>query len=235
VIILLFGGVGVGAGQSMTDTTQFCREETRRVATPDTRGLAAVYCGSNPALERPLDIAHATARPVFYGAVPLAWGWGLLNHDDSAIGSAYRLTLAQGVTSGVVVGIKHAVGRPRPYVTRRLTAHPSYQRDAPGTDPFTSFPSGHAALSAALVTSWSLSYPQWYVIGPGSIWAGAVALSRLDLGVHYPSDVLVGVGIGVGIALLTHHFRDALTPSFIEGNAQNGIRAPPPVQIHIRF
>lgn len=42
-------------------------------------------------------------------------------------------------------------------------------------------------------------YPQWaLLVVPFAL---LVALSRLVLGLHYPSDVLAGAGIGVGVAL----------------------------------
>jgi membrane-associated phospholipid phosphatase len=235
VVVLLLGGVEGGHGQSATESVPFCREVPRRTATVDTRGLGAVYCTGSPFLERPLQGAHATARPVFYGAVPLAWGGALLSGEDQAYADAYRLTVAQGATYGLVLGLKHAVGRPRPYVTRALTSRSSHYADAQRADAYTSFPSGHAALSATLVTSWSLSQPKWYVVGPGSAWAAAVALSRLHLGVHYPSDVIVGMGIGVGVAFLIHQLRTSLTPPIVERGFRPGLRAPAPIGLRFRF
>ena len=73
-------------------------------------------------------------------------------------------------------------------------------------------PSGHAALSFALVTSWSLSHPRWYVIAPGAVWASSVAVSRVWLGVHYPTDILAGAAIGAGVALLVYLVREIITP-----------------------
>ncbi len=67
------------------------------------------------------------------------------------------------------------------------------------TDPH-SFPSGHAAraaLFAVLITAWG---PAW--LAPIAIlWAPLVALARVALGVHYLSDVIVGAGFGVVVAV----------------------------------
>lgn len=230
-VLLLFGAVPAGHAQTGSDSPPFCEEKGRRVATIDTRGLGAVYCTGHPVVTRPLQVAHATARPVFYGAVPLAWGGALLRGGDD-YSDAYRLTVTQGATYGLVLGLKHAIGRPRPYMTRALVSRSSHHDASRQVDAFTSLPSGHAALSAALVTSWGLSHPEWYVWGPGSVWAVGVSVSRLYLGVHYPSDVLVGMGVGVGVAVLVHQFRGTLTPSIVEGD---GAPVPPPLGVTIRF
>lgn len=215
LVVLVWGG-GVVHAQSTPSspgqsTPRFCTEEHDQSL--DVRGLAVVYCTTRPALSEGLQIAHWSARPIFYGAVPAAWGGAVLTQERALRAAAYRLTLTQGLAYGFVVGTKHAVGRPRPYVNRSLKARaPRHRPPEPG-DAYLSFPSGHATLSAALVTSWGLSYPRWYVLGPGAVWATGVALSRLHLGVHYPSDVLVGTVLGMGVALLVHQLRHAVTPA----------------------
>lgn len=235
LVLFLFGGVSVAGAQPASPPSPFCEERERRAATVDTWGLGAVYCTTHPVLTGPLEVAHASARPVFYGAVPLAWGGTLLFRRGSDYSDAYRLTVTQGTTYGLVLGLKHAVGRPRPYVHRALASRSSHYSASREEDAFTSFPSGHAALSAALVTSWGLSHPKWYVWGPGSVWAVGVSLSRLYLGVHYPSDVLVGMTLGVGVAVLVHELRGALTPGLVEGGGHSLLQAPPPIGVTIRF
>ncbi|MGL5772584.1 MAG: phosphatase PAP2 family protein, partial [Bacteroidales bacterium] len=44
-----------------------------------------------------------------------------------------------------------------------------------------------------------------YVIAPASLWALSVGYSRMQLGVHYPSDVAAGLAIGAGSAVLSHY------------------------------
>jgi undecaprenyl-diphosphatase len=71
-----------------------------------------------------------------------------------------------------------------------------------------SFPSGHACSSFAAATALVLAFP-----GKGG-WAFVpavlIAVSRVYLGVHYPSDVLAGAAIGAlgawGIFILSHRY-----------------------------
>lgn len=67
------------------------------------------------------------------------------------------------------------------------------------TDPH-SFPSGHATRAALLATMGWLLGPDW--LGWAlTMWAPFVSLARVTMGVHYLSDVLAGVIIGILIAL----------------------------------
>lgn len=99
-------------------------------------------------------------------------------------------------SSLVATLIKHIVNRPRPFVT-----YPFIEKLTAGGSP--SFPSGHTADAFALATALCLSFPRWYILYPALCWAFAVAFSRMNLGVHYPSDVLAGAVTGAAAALTT--------------------------------
>jgi undecaprenyl-diphosphatase len=79
--------------------------------------------------------------------------------------------------------VKRTVVRVRPSVRDR---HTGLVRDP---DRF-SFPSGHATASMAIALSYGAVFPDWAV--PLVALAALVGFSRIRLGVHYPSDVLVG-------------------------------------------
>ena len=76
----------------------------------------------------------------------------------------------------------------------------NYQSIIEAGDEF-SFPSGHTSAAFLMVTLLVLFYGPIFAIF--YLWAGSVALSRLVLGVHFPTDVLVGSLLGSSIAYLS--------------------------------
>lgn len=95
--------------------------------------------------------------------------------------------------------LKNLVNRTRPYeVIEGLT----YLVRTP-TD--SSFPSGHSACSFAVACIMFRRLPKKYGV-PALILAILIALSRLYVGVHYPSDVLFGTISGILISYAAEAF-----------------------------
>ncbi|KEI00712.1 phosphatase PAP2 family protein [Clostridium botulinum] len=84
--------------------------------------------------------------------------------------------------------IKNSVNRLRPFIHIK-----NLNIKKIGIDKY-SFPSGHTTAAFSISTIISLSYPHTAIISTGI--ASCVGLSRLYLGVHYPTDVLCGVFLG---------------------------------------
>ncbi|MDA0273334.1 MAG: phosphatase PAP2 family protein [Proteobacteria bacterium] len=64
-----------------------------------------------------------------------------------------------------------------------------------------SFPSGHSSAAFMMVTLLVLFYGGVFLLF--YIWAAAVAVSRVLLGVHFPSDTFVGSLMGIFLALIS--------------------------------
>ena len=96
--------------------------------------------------------------------------------------------------------IKEWVGRARP--CSEINGVPIIQGIHMLVDcgPGRSFPSSHAVNNFGIATVFSFYYPRWK--WAFLCWAGLVALSRVAVGVHYPSDILGGAVIGSTISLL---------------------------------
>jgi len=102
-------------------------------------------------------------------------------------------------TTIVTFGLKYGVHRPRPFVT-----YPDIIQKDQNVGPH-SFPSGHTSSAFSLATAVTLCYPKWYVAVPAFAWAVTVGYSRMRLGVHFPTDVLVGAIIGSSCSIGSYY------------------------------
>jgi membrane-associated phospholipid phosphatase len=109
--------------------------------------------------------------------------------------AAVYLLLARAVAVVVGYALKEGIRRARPVLPHPV-AHASGF----------SFPSGHALGSAALYASVAVvlgsRVPFAIRLAIGFIPPVVVAATRVLLGVHFPSDVIAGLFLGWGIALL---------------------------------
>lgn len=107
--------------------------------------------------------------------------------------------LGCGVIAGLAADIlKFLFGRSYPGadVSGHLSGYHPLSSDAG----LGSFPSGHAAIAAGIAASLAIIWPanRRVFICLASLIAG----TRFFTGIHYPSDVLLGFAIGLGVAVL---------------------------------
>ena len=125
-------------------------------------------------------------------AVILALPW--LDHVNGTT-CAIRMFLVGAVNLAIYKIIKRCIARPRPY-----RSCPGIRACGRSLDEF-SFPSGHTLHSVAFTVILVAYYPRWgFLIGPFTL---LVAASRVVLGLHYPSDVLVGAVVGALTAVVS--------------------------------
>jgi membrane-associated phospholipid phosphatase len=199
-LVLLILIVSASRGQAQDaprDTTR--PPETERI---DVKVLRSVYDIEAVPFELAMRGVNASAYPIYLAAAPSLWVGTRVAGADAR--PALLLALSQVGNFGTTFALKNIVNRPRPYAS--LSDIDPRDRGHQGDEVFDphSFPSGHTSSAFVIATSLSLSYPEWYVIVPSMTWATAMGLARVWHGVHYPSDVLVGAGIGAGSAMATH-------------------------------
>jgi undecaprenyl-diphosphatase len=154
----------------------------------DHRILSALRAhGSDP---RVAAAARALSWAGEHGALWLAAGLAGAAVDGARRGAWLRGTALIAGAHLASMGVKRIVRRPRPAHVEPLVRTAGRH----------SFPSSHAASAAAAAVAYgTLGTVGAQVIPP---LAAAMCLSRLVVGVHYPSDVAAGAALGALTARL---------------------------------
>ena len=112
----------------------------------------------------------------------------------SADGAQAALHMAVTGAAGLLVYklIKNRAVRERPYIT-----HSAIECASAPLDRY-SFPSGHTLHAVSFTVLLASYFPEW--TAPLAALALLIALSRVILGLHYPTDVAAGAALGVGLS-----------------------------------
>ncbi len=139
--------------------------------------------------------AVSNSEVFFLVGVPVGMGiYDLITRDRDHLDKTLGVTASIVGTYALSMTLKEIVKRDRPF-----EKYPGYIIPRVSEEGY-SFPSNHTAGAFALATTLSLNFPKWYVIAPAYLWASAVGYSRMQLGVHYPSDVFAGAVLGAATA-----------------------------------
>ncbi|HST43725.1 MAG TPA: phosphatase PAP2 family protein [Luteimonas sp.] len=155
-------------------------------------GEALVF--DEPLLLFAQSVAHDGFDRVFALFSEIGYAWGVVPADVLLVAAlAWRRQLREGLFAGVAlagsgvlnVAAKQVFSRERPSLWESIAPETTY-----------SFPSGHAmgSMTLALVLV-LLAWPtRWRmpVLLAMALFVPMVGLSRIYLGVHYPSDILAG-------------------------------------------
>lgn len=158
--------------------------------------LNKINSNRNATLDPTFKAITNTAVPLSIATPVVLYSIGLIKKDSLIKQKALIVSETFLASAFITLASKKIIKRERPYLRYAQLEPVVFENSY-------SMPSGHTSTAFATATSLSLAYPKWYVIAPSFIWAGSVGYSRMHLGVHYPSDVLVGALVGSVSAYLT--------------------------------
>jgi len=139
--------------------------------------------------------------------------WSYRKKDNAIKRNAISISVGWFSAALVANILKYWIDRPRPFATYAFI-----EKLSTGGSP--SFPSGHTTDAFAIATAISICYPRWYVLLMAYTWAFSVAYSRICLGVHYPSDVLGGIFIGIVTVIAVFFMIHKYTKNKIQTHAR---------------
>jgi undecaprenyl-diphosphatase len=115
-----------------------------------------------------------------------------------------RAVVAAGLSAGLALAVAQVVtrvvDRPRPFIGHPGAVHLFANHAG---DP--SFPSDHATAAFAIAVALLLRSRLWGGVALAA--ATVLAVTRVAMGIHYPTDVLAGALLGALVALLLYHPR----------------------------
>jgi undecaprenyl-diphosphatase len=174
----------------------------RRILELDARLSSQLRVAEKPGLLRSLAIffAHSGDSWLWLPGLILAWFF------SDPLWKQWETVEFFGIggLAAVVVMVKLLVKRKRP--------EGDWGDIYRNTDPH-SFPSGHAARAFLIALIASVLAPPWLVLLLW-VWAPLVALARVAMGVHYLSDILAGMVLGIIVGLLGLQFYQYLIDWF---------------------
>jgi len=161
----------------------------------DIRILKVIYENRNPLFDSFFIFITNTAAVIAFGIPVILLITAIIKKNNVLRREALMILLSVAISAIVANLLKYAVDLPRPY-----EIYPFIVKLSSGGSP--SFPSGHTADAFAFAVALGLVYRKWYLYVPCLVWAALVGYSRMNLGVHFPSDVLAGAIIGIVSAIV---------------------------------
>jgi membrane-associated phospholipid phosphatase len=164
--------------------------------TVDLSILKSINKNEMPCWDKTMQITSHSIYPALIitpGSLLLS---GYIQNNKPMMRNGLKTGIAIGLNIVLTTSLKYSINRTRPF---KKYPNDIIQRTEVGQY---SFPSGHTSSAFAMATAVTLSSKKWYVAVPSYLYACGVGYSRMRLGVHFPSDVLGGMVLGISSSLL---------------------------------
>jgi membrane-associated phospholipid phosphatase len=158
------------------------------------------FCGWNPTFDRIVVHLEVIRGSLFMGIVGGLWYW-----PDKEMPRRRETLLTMILAVAVALVVNRVISlllpfRDRPMYSLGANA-PSFEWHA-DLEHWSSFPSDNATYLFAIAAGlWLISRPWGLFFG---IFAAFAALARVFLGIHYPSDIVVGALIGIATSVVVN-------------------------------
>ncbi|MEG0825422.1 MAG: phosphatase PAP2 family protein [Oscillospiraceae bacterium] len=115
------------------------------------------------------------------------------------------------------VVLKNLVSRPRPWLTVEGLIPLVAEHDP------NSFPSGHTCAAFAAAGVWMRTLPKTWAKWTALASAILMGFSRLYVGVHFPTDVLAGLAIGLICSQIVYYLGNRVLKNRLENGGNNAV------------
>jgi len=164
--------------------------------TADLSILKSINKNEMPCWDKTMQITSHSIYPALIIAPGSLLLTGYIQNNKPMMRNGLKTGIAIGLNIVLTTSLKYMVNRTRPF---KKYPNDIIQRTEVGQY---SFPSGHTSSAFAMATAVTLSSKKWYVAVPSYLYACGVGYSRMRLGVHFPSDVLGGMILGISSSIL---------------------------------
>lgn len=140
------------------------------------------------------------------GFVMALFWWAWMSNDDQKHSEKREILIFGLIASVISLFVARVLAlclpfRDRPMFNPLAGVRVPFGTNIQGLMSWSSFPSDHATLFFCLaVTLWMVSRRLGVIAMCHAVLA--VSLPRIYLGIHYPTDILAGAAVGIGVALL---------------------------------
>ena len=159
-----------------------------------------VFFIRHDAIEDPAVAYANAAEALFLGALMVAFVVVRGHRRRGARHAVVAAGLSAGLALAIAQVLSRIVDRPRPFVADPGSVHVFAHHVADA-----GFPSDHATAAFAIAVAILLRHRGWGAVTLAA--AAVLAIARVGMGVHYPSDVVGGAALGSACALALWHPR----------------------------